>query len=90
MLPFLYFNYSPVTFQVQYESESDLSIVKSLVDPELSEPYTIYTYRYFLHTWPQLCFLAFYEDEPFGTVVCKADVRRSHLRGYIAMLVVEK
>ena len=31
----------------------------SLVDAELSEPYSIFTYRYFLRNWPQLCFLAF-------------------------------
>lgn len=31
----------------------------SLVDAELSEPYSIFTYRYFLRNWPHLCFLAF-------------------------------
>lgn len=30
-----------------------------LVDAELSEPYSIFTYRYFLRNWPHLCFLAF-------------------------------
>lgn len=28
-----------------------------LITKDLSEPYSIYTYRYFLHTWPQLSFL---------------------------------
>ena len=40
---------------------------------QLSEPYTIYTYRYFLHQWPKLCFFAYDGDKPFGTVVCKMD-----------------
>jgi len=29
----------------------------NLVDQELSEPYSIFTYRYFVYLWPQLSFL---------------------------------
>ncbi|PRW59895.1 N-terminal acetyltransferase complex C component MAK3 [Chlorella sorokiniana] len=62
-----------------------------LIDNELSEPYSIFTYRYFLHSWPHLCFLVFKGDHCFGTVVAKMDVHRGKaLRGYIAMLTVEK
>jgi len=61
-----------------------------LIDNELSEPYTVFTYRYFLHQWPKLCYLAFDGDKPFGTVVCKMDMHRDHMRGYVAMLVVDK
>lgn len=47
--------------------------------------------RYFLHTWPHLCFMAFDGERCFGTVVAKMEVHREALmRGYIAMLVVEK
>ncbi|KAL3157945.1 hypothetical protein ABBQ32_012347 [Trebouxia sp. C0010 RCD-2024] len=75
----------------QYRDERDLDTVMSLVDNELSEPYSIFTYRYFLHNWPQLAFLAYDGDHCFGTVVCKMDVHREQmLRGYLAMLVVEK
>ena len=35
----------------RYRGESDLPYVMSLVQNELSEPYVIYTYRYFLHNW---------------------------------------
>jgi hypothetical protein len=35
----------------------DLDLVTSLIDNELSEPYSIFTYRYFLNQWPQLCML---------------------------------
>lgn len=34
-----------------YESELDLPNVMALVGSELSEPYIIYTYRYFLVNW---------------------------------------
>jgi hypothetical protein len=29
----------------------------ALIDAELSEPYSIFTYRYFINNWRQLCFL---------------------------------
>lgn len=34
-----------------YNGESDLQHIIALVQNELSEPYVIYTYRYFLHQW---------------------------------------
>ena len=44
-----------------------------------------------MHNWPQLAFLAYDGDHCFGTVVCKMDVHREQMmRGYLAMLVVEK
>lgn len=38
----------------QYTGESDLPHIMALVQTELSEPYVIYTYRYFLHQWSVL------------------------------------
>ncbi|CAL8463994.1 g3529 [Coccomyxa elongata] len=73
----------------QYGGEQDMHYVMELVDNELSEPYSIFTYRYFLHNWPKLCWLAFDSTHCFGVVVCKADDHRGVQRGYIAMLVVE-
>lgn len=46
--------------------------------------------RYFLQQWPKLCYLAYDGNTPFGTVVCKMDMHRDHMRGYVAMLVVDK
>ena len=40
-----------------YAGEHHLPLIMSLVDQELSEPYSIFTYRYFVYLWPQLCFL---------------------------------
>lgn len=47
---------SGVTF-VPYESELQLPHIMRLMKADLSEPYSIYTYRYFIHNWPNLCFL---------------------------------
>jgi hypothetical protein len=42
---------------VSYGGEQHLPLVMSLVDAELSEPYSIFTYRYFVYIWPQLTLL---------------------------------
>ncbi|XP_059450673.1 N-alpha-acetyltransferase MAK3-like [Corylus avellana] len=75
---------------VSYGGEHHLPLIMSLVDQELSEPYSIFTYRYFVYLWPQLSFLAFHEGKCVGTVVCKMGQHRNTFRGYIAMLVVIK
>lgn len=81
-------SYSP------YTSELELPLISSLIEKELSEPYIIYTYRYFLNQWPQLCWIA--REPPasapqdhegsasvpastgVGVIVCKLD---RHLKG---------
>ena len=42
---------------VVYESERQMPDIMRLITKDLSEPYSIYTYRYFIHNWPKLCFL---------------------------------
>ena len=42
---------------IAYQSEVNLPDLTALITEDLSEPYSIYTYRYFLHNWPQLSFL---------------------------------
>ena len=42
----------------RYAGEEEIDVIMSLIDEELSEPYTVFTYRYFLNQWPELCFLA--------------------------------
>jgi len=75
---------------VSYGGEHHLPLIMRLVDEELSEPYSIFTYRYFVYLWPQLSFLAFHRGKCVGTIVCKMGEHRSTFRGYIAMLVVLK
>lgn len=82
--------------------QNDTESVKGMISHDLSEPYSVYVYRYFISSWPNLCFLAFDEDEEekqadgsmgkkaIGTVVCKLeDYRGCRSRGYIAMLAVK-
>jgi len=39
-----------------YGCEQHLHDIMELVSRDLSEPYSIYTYRYFIYNWPSLCF----------------------------------
>ncbi|KTF84174.1 hypothetical protein cypCar_00027749 [Cyprinus carpio] len=75
---------------VRYESELQMPDIIRLITKDLSEPYSIYTYRYFIHNWPQLCFLAMVEKDCVGAIVCKLDMHKKMFRrGYIAMLAVD-
>jgi N-alpha-acetyltransferase 30 len=79
-----------ITYKV-YESELELPSIMKLIQKDLSEPYSIYTYRYFIHNWPKLCYLAIYDNKCVGCIVCKLDIHRQMTkRGYIAMLAVDK
>ncbi|KAJ3657780.1 hypothetical protein Zmor_009562 [Zophobas morio] len=76
---------------VQYESELQMPMIMKIIQKDLSEPYSIYTYRYFIHNWPKLCFLAMCGEECVGAIVCKLDIHRKVIkRGYIAMLAVDQ
>ena len=61
---------------VDYHDESRLEDVDRLVASDLSEPYSIFTYRYFLHRFPDLCILAVdtASGEVCGCVVGKIDL----------------
>ncbi|GAA6027460.1 hypothetical protein JCM8097_007873 [Rhodosporidiobolus ruineniae] len=56
-----------------YAGEQDLDAIVALVDDELSEPYNLYTYRYFLDEWPHLCFFAYAGSLPIGVIICKQE-----------------
>lgn len=76
---------------ISYESELQMPEIMRLIQKDLSEPYSIYTYRYFIHNWPKLCFLATHEGKYIGAIVCKLDMHRNVVkRGYIAMLAVDE
>lgn len=80
-----------ITF-VDYMDESQLDSVMSLVGRDLSEPYSIFTYRYFLSRFPELCIIAVDKEsqKEVGCVVGKVDVVDSVNVGYIGMLAVDK
>lgn len=80
----------PVIEYLGYESELQMPLIMRIIQKDLSEPYSIYTYRYFIHNWPNLCFLAMCRDVCVGAIVCKLDQHRIVIkRGYIAMLAVD-
>jgi N-alpha-acetyltransferase 30 len=80
-----------------FESEADLSMIMKMMTRDLSEPYPIYTYRFFVQQWPELTLLAYHKDKCLGCIVSKLDVHKKNKigetsmrkRGYIAMLSVE-
>ena len=75
---------------MQYKDENDLQVLKDMIDAELVEPYTVFTFRMFVGPWPQLCHFCYVDGEPVGVVVCKIDRHKSGtLRGYLGMIVVK-
>lgn len=84
----------------QSDEEDVLPRIQALMERDLSEPYSVFTYRYFIQGWPELTIMATSTEKEegkgkgrlLGVIVCKADRqnRRRRLRGYIAMLAVEK
>lgn len=50
------------TFDSQDE-EKELETVQTLVSNDLSEPYSVYVFRYFIYEWPELCFLVSSESK---------------------------
>ncbi|CAJ1025256.1 putative Acetyltransferase (GNAT) family [Leishmania shawi] len=90
---------------IRYEqfggSDEEMSFIVNLFTAELTEPYSSFTYQYFVFGWPDLCITAFgveSETKPDKTVVgdkVGAIVSRvtrkgagMPLRGYVAMFAV--
>jgi peptide alpha-N-acetyltransferase len=65
----------PCIRYVNYQTEAQMPDIVQLVKQDLSEPYTVYTYRYFINNWGKLCFLAYDGSECVGAIVCKLDAR---------------
>ncbi|XP_034659440.1 N-alpha-acetyltransferase 30A isoform X1 [Drosophila subobscura] len=81
----------PVITYTRFADETELKALQGLIESTLSEPYTLYTYRYFVYQWPELCFFARHEGRYVGVVVCKLEPNgMGLLEGYIAMLAVDK
>lgn len=68
--------------------------IRELISKDLSEPYSIYVYRYFLYQWAELCFMAVdanSNDQLVGVIICKLERHRAGpMRGYIAMLATKE
>ncbi|VDM76698.1 unnamed protein product [Strongylus vulgaris] len=75
------------------KDETQIGDIMRLITKDLSEPYSIYTYRYFIHNWPELCLLAYdtMSEAYVGAVVCKLDRNAEGRRkGYLAMLAIDE
>lgn len=40
-----------------FNNENDLESIIKLVEKDLSEPYSIYTYRFFIYDFPKMCIM---------------------------------
>ncbi|KIX06784.1 uncharacterized protein Z518_04760 [Rhinocladiella mackenziei CBS 650.93] len=97
-LPSAHFQTNPPGIDyVQYSLEKEpeyLPQIRELISKDLSEPYSIYVYRYFLYQWAELCFMAVDttdNNKLAGVVICKLEPHRGGpLRGYIAMLATKE
>lgn len=88
------------------KSNKQMDWIVGLYNEELSEPYSSFTYQFFVFGWPDLCILAYgleQESQPsseeegnfIGACVSRVSSSKSAnrprpLRGYVAMLAVEK
>lgn len=75
-----------------YGGIEDLPPLRALIEKDLSEPYSTFTYRYFVDLWPSLTLLAETgEGACVGTIVCMVQHdKKRRMRGYIAMLAVAR
>jgi peptide alpha-N-acetyltransferase len=78
-----------VTYKM-FDDEDEMAAIVALIDKDLSEPYSILTYRYFVYNWSQHTHMAMYNGKCCGVVVCKLEQHRDYFRGYIAMLAVDE
>lgn len=71
--------------------DAEVRQVEDLTNRHLSEPYSLYVYRFFLNNWPELCLLALHEGRAIGCIISKVEPHKeARLRGYIGMLSVEE
>jgi peptide alpha-N-acetyltransferase len=56
------------------------------IGAELAEPYSIFTYNYFISQFPKLTIMAYHCDRIIGCIIGKCENKKA----YIAMLVVDR
>eukprot|EP00802_Teleaulax_amphioxeia_P019102 Tamp_19323.p1 GENE.Tamp_19323~~Tamp_19323.p1 ORF type:complete len:296 (+),score=66.67 Tamp_19323:326-1213(+) len=78
-----------VTYKT-FDKEEEMEAIVALIDRDLSEPYSILTYRYFVYNWSQHTHMAMYKGKCCGVVIGKLEHHRDYFRGYIAMLAVDE
>jgi hypothetical protein len=71
----------------QYEKTDCINKVIKMIETELSEPYSIFLYRYFFQNFPQLTIFAVYEGETIGVIIGKIEKHGERQRGYIGKII---
>ncbi|OAF70475.1 N-alpha-acetyltransferase 30 [Intoshia linei] len=80
----------PYTY-IQLSTDQHLIDLDHVLSKDLSEPYSIFTYRYFIKDNKDLSFLTYDQDKCIGVIMCKLDYTLfGKLRGYIGMIAVLK
>lgn len=70
--------------------DTEMKCVEDLTNKHLSEPYSVYVYRFFLNNWPELCIMAVHEGKTVGCIISKVEPHKeARVRGYIGMLSVD-
>ena len=73
----------------EYKGEEELLEIIALVERDLSEPYSIFVYRFFLYRHPELCIIARDGSRIVGVIIGRAFMNKNErFRGYIGMLAV--
>lgn len=84
-------DYTITSFEFQNTQQEDFQLIMKLINDNLSEPYSIYVYRFFINNWPKLCHLARLTttNEIIGVIISKIESHRlKKQRGYIGMLTI--
>lgn len=76
---------------VKFPGEEIIGDIMELMGKNLSEPYPIFTYRYFLQNWPDLCIMAFDKNGVFvgGIIGSVEKTSKNKEKGYIAMIAIK-
>jgi N-alpha-acetyltransferase 30 len=72
-----------------FSNEEELTWIAQVCRAELAEPYSVFTYYYFLKNWPELTVMAYVDNKPIGCIIGSID-KENPRKAYIAMLVVLK
>jgi peptide alpha-N-acetyltransferase len=75
-----------------YSGEELLPDIIKLMEQELSEPYPVFTYRYFLNRCPESNIMVYSKEGKFiGAIIGDCSHKKNNkLKAYIAMIAVEK
>ena len=79
----------PVAEDVVYKNYVDeryMAEIEALVAKDLSEPYSVFTYRYFLQKWPDLCVCVFEKGNSSGSND-QANITSSNVGRMIACII---